>query len=199
MSLNVGVTLWRYQGRCRSTCGPDRPLTAYHRTASVPTNHAIGCARSTLRSLRPEATASGRVTRRASSDPACLAPPRGIGSASGKALSGRRGEPMPEWRDLSHVRWDCTDHVVILPKSRRRVPSGRLRRQVGGILRELCRQRGIEWVEGHALPDHVPLGLSIPPKSSVAFAVGFLTGKGAVRIHRELLQERRRTGLPVWA
>src|SRR5512135_781756 len=52
MSLNVGVTLWRYQGRCRSTCGPDRPLTAYHRTASVPTNHAIGCARSTLRSLQ---------------------------------------------------------------------------------------------------------------------------------------------------
>ena len=106
---------------------------------------------------------------------------------------------MHEWQNLSHVRWGCTDHVVILPKSRRRVLSGRLRRQVGGILRELCRQRGIELVEGHALPDHVRLGLSIPPKSSVASAVGFLTGKSAVRIHRELLHERRLTGLHFWA
>jgi putative transposase len=97
------------------------------------------------------------------------------------------------------VRWDCTDHVVIIPKSRRRVSYGRRRRQLGVILRELCPQRGIELVEGHALPDHVPLCLSLPPKSSVAHAIGFLKGKSAVRIHRELLHERRMTGLPFWA
>ena len=112
---------------------------------------------------------------------------------------GQEGEPRHEWRDLSHVRWDCKYHVVIIPKYRRRVFYGRLRRQVGVILRELCRQRGIDLVEGHAMPDHLHLGLSIPPKSSVAHALGFLKGKSAVRIHRELLHERRLTGLHFWA
>jgi putative transposase len=84
---------------------------------------------------------------------------------------------------------------VILPKYRRNVFSGRLRRQIGPILRERCRPRGIDRVEGHARPDHVHLCLSIPPKSSVAHTIGFLKGKSAVRIHRELLHERRMTGL----
>ena len=102
---------------------------------------------------------------------------------------------MPEWQNLAHVRWDCKYHVVIVPKYRRKVFYGRQRRQIGGIVRELCRQRGIGLVEGHAMPDHVHLCLSIPPKYSVAFAVGFRKGKSAVRIHRELLHERRMSGL----
>jgi putative transposase len=71
---------------------------------------------------------------------------------------------MHEWQNLSHVRWDGKDHVVIIPKYRRKVFSGRLRRQIGMILHELCRQRGIDLVEGHAMPDHIHLCLSIPPK-----------------------------------
>ena len=106
---------------------------------------------------------------------------------------------MHEWQDLSHVRWDCMCHVVIIPKYRRKVFYGRLRRKMGGILRELCRQRGIELLEGHAMPDHVHLCLSIPPKYSVAYTIGFLKGKSAVRIPRELLRERRMTGLHFWA
>jgi putative transposase len=98
---------------------------------------------------------------------------------------------MHAWQSLSHVRWDCKYHVVIIPKYRRKVFSGRLRRQIGTILRDLCRQRGVELLEGHAMPDHLHLCLSIPPKSSVAFVLGFLKGKSAVRIHRELLHERR--------
>jgi putative transposase len=112
---------------------------------------------------------------------------------------GLEGEPMHEWQNLSHVRWDCKYPIVIIPKYRRKVFYGRLRRQVGVILRELCRQRGIELVEGHAMPDHVHPCLSIPPKHSVAHSVGFLKGKSAVRIHRELLHERRLTGLHFWA
>jgi putative transposase len=76
---------------------------------------------------------------------------------------------------------------------------GQLKRQVGAILRELCRQRGIELLEGHCMPDHIHMCLSIPPKYSVAHTIGFLKGKSAVRIHRELLQERRMTGLHFWA
>src|SRR5271165_1436265 len=105
---------------------------------------------------------------------------------------------MHEWQSLSHVRWDCKYHVVILPRYRRKVCYGRLRRHIGPILRDLCRQRGVELVEGHAMPDHVHLCLSIPPKYSVAFTIGFLKGKSAVRIHRELLKERRMTGLHFW-
>jgi putative transposase len=88
---------------------------------------------------------------------------------------------------------------VIIPKYRRKVFYGRLRRQIGTILRELCRQRGVEMLEGHAMPDHIHMCLSIPPKYSVAFVLGFLKGKSAVRIHRELLHERRMSGLSFWA
>jgi REP-associated tyrosine transposase len=88
---------------------------------------------------------------------------------------------------------------VMRPRYRRKDFFGRLRRPIGGILRELCRQRGVELLEGPARPDHVHLCLSIPPKSSVAYAVGFLKGKSAVRNHRELLHERRMTGLHFWA
>ena len=106
---------------------------------------------------------------------------------------------MHEWESLSHVRWECKYHVVIIPKYRRKVLYGRLRREIGPILRELCRQRGVELLEGHTMPDHIHMCLSIPPKFSVAHTVGFLKGKSAVRIHRELLHERRMTGLQFWA
>ena len=72
-------------------------------------------------------------------------------------------------------------------------------RQIGATLRDLCRQRGDELLEGHAMPDHLRMCLSIPPKYSVSFVLGFLKGKSAVRIHRELLHERRMSGLNFWA
>jgi putative transposase len=106
---------------------------------------------------------------------------------------------MQDFESLAHVRWDCKYHVVFIPKYRRKVMYGRMRRQVGSILRSLCEQRGIELVEGHAMPDHIHLCLKIPPKYSVSNTVGFLKGKSAVRIHRELLHERRMTGLHFWA
>jgi putative transposase len=102
---------------------------------------------------------------------------------------------MHEWDSLSHVRWECKYHVVIVPKYRRRALYGKMRRPVGNILRELCRQRGVELVEGSLRPDHVHMCLSVPPKYSIAFVIGFLKGKSAIRIHRELLRERRMTGL----
>ena len=106
---------------------------------------------------------------------------------------------MHEWQSQSHVRWDCKYHIVIVPKYRRKVFYGRMRGKIGKILRELCQQRGVELVEGHAMLDHVHLCLSIPPKYSVVMTVGFLKGKSAVRIHRELLKERRMTGLHFWS
>ena len=106
---------------------------------------------------------------------------------------------MHDWQSLSHVRWDCKYHVVIVPKYRKKVIYGKLKHRVGPILRQLCQQRGVELLEGHAMPDHIHMCLSIPPKFSVARTIGFLKGKSAVRIHRQLLHESRMTGLSFWA
>jgi putative transposase len=106
---------------------------------------------------------------------------------------------MHEWESLAHVRWDCKYHLVFVPKYRKKVLYGRLRRHIGEILRELCRQKGIELIEGRAMPDHIHMCLSIPPKYSVAQAIGFLKGKSAVRVHRGVLGERKLTGLHFWA
>jgi putative transposase len=75
---------------------------------------------------------------------------------------------------------------------------GQLRKQVGPILKELCRQKGVELIEGHVMPDHVHMCLSIPPKYSVAFVIGFLKGKSAVRIHRQA-GEKQVFGLHFWS
>ena len=103
---------------------------------------------------------------------------------------------MRDWQSQSHVRWYCKYHMVFIPKYRRHVIYGQLRRSIGRIIRELCQQQGVELVEGYAMPDHVHLCLSIPPKYRVANTVGGLKGKSAIRIHREFLgRERNFTGL----
>ena len=79
---------------------------------------------------------------------------------------------MKDWRSQSHVKWDCKFHVVIVPKYRRRKFYGSLRSEIGKILRQLCRQKEIELLDGHAMSDHVHLCLSIPPKYRVANTVG---------------------------
>ena len=107
---------------------------------------------------------------------------------------------MREWQSQSHVRWYCRYHIVFVPKYRRRSIYGSLRRNIGGVMRELCRQHEVELVEGHAMADHIHLCLSIPPKYSVANTVGFLKGKSAIRIHREYLgRQRQYTGFHFWA
>ena len=95
-----------------------------------------------------------------------------------------------DWQSQAHVKWDCKYHVVILPKYRKKALFGRLRKQIGAILRDLCRQKEVELVEGKAMPDHIHMLLKIPPKYSVAMTMGFLKAKSAIRIHRELLRTK---------
>ena len=106
---------------------------------------------------------------------------------------------MHDWQSLSHVRWECKYHIVIIPKYRKRMLYGRVKKHVGEVIREVCRQRGIELVEGHLMPDHIHMCVSIPPKHSVAFAIGFIKGKSAVRIHRQILGKKKVTGLHFWS
>jgi len=63
---------------------------------------------------------------------------------------------------------------------------GSVRREIGKILRDLCRQKEIELLEGKAMPDHVHMLLSVPPRYSIAMTVGYLKGKSAIRIHRDI-------------
>ena len=93
---------------------------------------------------------------------------------------------MKDWQSQAHVKWDCKYHVVIVPKYRKKRLYGRLRREIGKILRELCRQKDIELLEGKAMPDHVHMLLSVPPRYSIAMAIGFLKGKSAIRVHRDV-------------
>ena len=102
---------------------------------------------------------------------------------------------MHEWQSQSHVKWECKYHVVFIPKYRQKVFYGKMRRKVGRILRELCKQKGVELLDGHAMPDYIHLCLSIPPKYSVSHTIGFLKGKSAIKIHRDLMKHKRMTGL----
>ena len=107
---------------------------------------------------------------------------------------------MREWQRQAHVKHYCRYHVVYVPKYRKKSIYGTLRKDIGGIFRDLCRQNGIELVEGHAMGDHVHMLLMIPPKFSVANTIGFLKGKSAIRIFREYLQVKRNfTGRHFWA
>jgi len=96
---------------------------------------------------------------------------------------------MKDWQSQAHVRWECKYHVVIVPKYRKKALYGTLRKGVGRIIRDLCRQKAIEIVEAKARPDHIHMLLSVPPKYSIAMTIGYLKGKSAIRIHRELLRQ----------
>jgi len=74
---------------------------------------------------------------------------------------------MREWQSLAHVKWECKYHVAIVPKYRKKALFGRIRREIGKIIRQLCRQKEVALIEGHAMPDHVHLVLSVPPKYSI--------------------------------
>ena len=95
---------------------------------------------------------------------------------------------MKEWQSQAHVKWECKYHVVIVPKYRKKAIYGKLRKRLGEIMRQLCQPKGIELVEGKAMPDHIHMLLSVPPKYSIAMTIGYLKGKSTIRIHRELLQ-----------
>ncbi len=97
---------------------------------------------------------------------------------------------MKDWQSQSHVKWECKYHVVILPKYRRKEIYGRLRKRIGEILRQLCRQKDVELIEGKAMVDHIHMLLSVPPKYSIAMTIGYLKGKSAIRIHREHLRTK---------
>ena len=91
---------------------------------------------------------------------------------------------MNSYESLKHTRWECKYHIVFIPKYRRKVLYGQLRRELGPVLRELAAQRESRIEEGHLRVDHVHMLVSIPPKHSVAQVVGYMKGKSAIYVAR---------------
>ena len=76
----------------------------------------------------------------------------------------------------------CKYHIVFIPKYRRKIIYNTLRKDISGYIQTLCRYKGVEIVEGHMMPDHVHLVVSIPPKTSVSSFMGYLKGKSSLMI-----------------
>lgn len=83
---------------------------------------------------------------------------------------------------LAHTRWMCKYHIVFIPKYRRKIIYNQIRKDVSGYISTLCRYKGVEIIEGHMMPDHVHLVLSIPPKMAVSGFMGYLKGKSSLMI-----------------
>ena len=84
--------------------------------------------------------------------------------------------------ELAHTKWMCKYHIVFTPKYRRKVIYNQLKVDIREILRDLCKYKGVEILEGHLMPDHIHMLVTIPPKYSVSSFMGYLKGKSALMI-----------------
>ena len=107
---------------------------------------------------------------------------------------------MNEYESMNHTKWECKYHVVFIPKCRRKVLYHELRKHVGTLFRTLAEQKGCRIEEGHLMPDHVHMMISIPPKYSVSQIIGYIKGKSAIHIARTFLEKPRNfVGQNFWA
>ena len=89
---------------------------------------------------------------------------------------------MNDSKSLSHTKWNCKYHIVFAPKYRRQIIYGKIKVDIGKIIRQLCEMKKVEIHEAEACPDHIHLLVSIPPHLSVSQFVGYLKGKSALMI-----------------
>ena len=85
-------------------------------------------------------------------------------------------------KSLAHTRYMCKYHIVFIPKFRRKIIYNKLRGDIQQYIKELCKWKGGEIIEGHMMPDHVHLLVEIPPKMSVSYFMGYLKGKSSLMI-----------------
>jgi putative transposase len=107
---------------------------------------------------------------------------------------------MDKIASLSHSKWECNYHVVFIPKCRRRVLYGQLRKHLGEVFHELAQHKDSRIEEGHLMPDHVHMLISIPPKHAVSQVVGYIKGKSAIHVGRVYGERKRNfSGQHFWA
>ena len=95
---------------------------------------------------------------------------------------------------LAHTTWECKYHVVFAPKYRRQIVYGKLKTEIGKILRTLCERRGVEIIEAEACPDQIHMLLNIPPQYSVSEFMGYLKGKSSLMIFDRFANLKYRYG-----
>ena len=107
---------------------------------------------------------------------------------------------MDEPESLSHSKWECKYHVILIPKCRGKTLYEQLRRHLGEVFRKLVEQKESRILEGHLMSDHVHMLIAIPPKYAVSQVVGYIKGKSAIHLAR-VYGERRRNfvGQSFWA
>ena len=107
---------------------------------------------------------------------------------------------MQTYESLKHTTWECKYHVVFITKCRRKVLYQGIRQELGTVFRGLAEQWECRVEEGHLMPDHVHMLLSVPPKYSVSNVMGFIKGKSAIHIARVYAGRRRNfVGQHFWA
>ena len=107
---------------------------------------------------------------------------------------------MNDAQSLNHSRWECKYHVVFIPKCRRRTLYEQLRRHLGEVFRTLAQQKECRIEEGHLMPDHVHMLISIPPKYAVSQVIGYIKGRSAIHLARTYGEQRRNfAGQSFWA
>lgn len=102
-------------------------------------------------------------------------------------------------QSLAHSRYNCTYHIVFMPKYRRKVMFGELRVEIGRILGEVCRMEGVTIIKAATLPDHVHMYVSIPPKESVAKTIGRIKGKSTLMLFDRHPEYRQKYDRHFWA
>ena len=95
---------------------------------------------------------------------------------------------------LSHTKWTCKYHIVFAPKFRRKIIYKQIRADIGHILSELCKRKGVEIIAAECMPDHVHMFVSIPPKYSVSEIMGYLKGKSSMMIFKDHANLRYKYG-----
>jgi putative transposase len=106
---------------------------------------------------------------------------------------------MDDYNHLNHSRWDCKYHVVFTPKYRKKVVFGKIKAHLGQVFHDLARRKDSKIEEGHLMPDHVHMLISIPPKYSVSEVIGYLKGKSSIWIAQNVERKARNfTGHKFW-
>ena len=96
---------------------------------------------------------------------------------------------------LAHTKWNCNYHIVFAPKYRRQVIYGKLKKDIGKILRDLCARKGVEIIEAELCNDHVHMLVKIPPKMSISSFMGYLKGKSTLMIFERHANLKYKYGL----
>jgi putative transposase len=107
---------------------------------------------------------------------------------------------MRQVGSLNHSRWECKYHVVFIPKYRKKSIFGQIRQDLAEVMRRLAEQKESRIEEGHLMPDHVHMMISIPPKYAVSQVIGFIKGKSAIHVARRYAERKRSfVGQNFWA